>query len=67
MINIVLNYIFIKKYGVIGAAISTSITHFITLFVLDFFIKEYREQAGIQLRSLNPLYLKTIWKEYKNK
>lgn len=67
IINIILNYIFIKKYGVIGAAISTSITHFITLFVLDFFIKEYREQAGIQLRSLNPLYLKTIWKEYKNK
>ena len=67
IINVILNYIFIKKYGVIGAALSTSITHFITLFVLDFFIKEYREQAWIQLKSLNPIYLKTILKEYKNK
>ena len=67
IINVILNYIFIKKYGVIGAALSTSITHFITLFVLDFFIKEYREQAWIQLKSLNPIYLKIILKEYKNK
>ena len=67
IINVILNYIFIKKYRVIGAALSTSITHFITLFVLDFFIKEYREQAWIQLKSLNPIYLKTILKEYKNK
>ena len=60
MINIVLNYIFIKTYGVIGAALSTAIAHFLTLFVMDFFIKEYREQAWIQLKSLNPFYFKSV-------
>ncbi|WP_336182154.1 flippase [Fusobacterium polymorphum] len=57
-INIILNYIFIKKYGIVGAAIATSVTNFLTLFVMDFFIKEYREQAWIQLKSFNPLNLK---------
>lgn len=57
-INIILNYIFIKKYGIVGAAIATSTTNFFTLFIMDFFIKEYREQAWIQFKSLNPLNLK---------
>lgn len=61
-INVTLNYIFIKKYGIVGAAISTSLTNFLTLFVMDFFIKEYREQAWIQLKSLNPIYLKYVLK-----
>ena len=65
IINIILNYIFINKYGVIGAALSTSITHFLTLFVLDFFIKEYREQAWIQLKSLNPFYFKYALRNIK--
>ena len=60
VVNIILNYIFIKTYGVIGAALSTSIAHFLTLFVMDFFIKEYREQAWIQLKSLNPCYFKCV-------
>ena len=66
IINIILNYIFINIYGVTGAALSTSITHFITLFFLDFFIKEYREQAWIQLKSLNPFYLKYVLKNIKS-
>lgn len=57
VINVILNYIFIKKYGIIGAAIATSVTNFLTLFIMDFFIKEYREQAWIQLKSFNPMYL----------
>ena len=65
IINIILNYIFINKYVVIGAALSTSITHFLTLFVLDFFIKEYREQAWIQLKSLNPFYFKYALRNIK--
>ena len=60
VVNIILNYIFIKTHGVIGAALSTAIAHFLTLFVMDFFIKEYREQAWIQLKSLNPFYFKSV-------
>lgn len=55
-INAILNYLFIKKYGILGAAIATSITQIFTLLIIDFFIKEYREQAFIQLKSFNPFY-----------
>ncbi|WP_294725987.1 flippase [uncultured Fusobacterium sp.] len=57
ILNIILNSIFIKKYGINGAAIATLITQFTALFVIDFFIKEYREQAFVQLKSLNTIYL----------
>lgn len=60
--NIILNCFLIKKYGVNGAAIATSITQCLVLFVFDFFIKEYKEQAIIQLKSFNPFYLKNILK-----
>lgn len=61
-INIILNYFLIKKYGINGAAIATSITQCLALFIFDFFIKEYREQAIIQLKSFNPFNLKNISK-----
>lgn len=57
ILNIILNSVLIKKYGVNGAAIATLITQFTALFVIDFFIKEYREQAFVQLKSLNTIYL----------
>lgn len=60
-INIILNHFLIKKYGINGAAIATSITQCLVLFVFDFFIKEYREQAVIQLKSFNPFYLKKLF------
>ena len=67
IINMVLNYYFIKKFGIIGAALATSITSFITLFLLDFFIKEYHRQAIIQLKSLNMFNLKDIRNVFKMK
>ena len=65
IINAILNYYLIRIYGVVGAAIATSITAFLTLFVFDFFIPEYREYAIIQLKSLNPFYLKNIFGHIK--
>lgn len=56
VINGILNYFLIKKYGILGAAWATSITQVFTLLIIDFFIKEYREQAWIQLKAFNPLY-----------
>lgn len=50
-INIVLNTCLIPKYGIYGAAMATSFTSFVTLFVIDFFIPSYREHAWIQLRA----------------
>ena len=62
ILNIILNGILIPKYGINGAAIATLITQFMALFVIDFFIKEYKEHALIQLKSLNTFYLIKIIK-----
>ena len=67
MINMILNYYFIKKYGIVGAALATAITNFITLFLLDFFIKEYYRHALIQLKSLNVFNLKDVKNIFKMK
>lgn len=67
LINVILNYFLINNYGIKGAAIATSFTQFLTLFMFDFFIKEYREQAFIQLKSFNIFYLiKSLKKEYQS-
>lgn len=72
IINVMLNLIFIPKYGISGAAIATSLTHFITAFCMDFFIREYKEHFFIQLKSFNIFYFFVIYKsrrknEAKNK
>lgn len=68
VINIVLNAILIPRYGIDGAAIATLITQFTALFLIDFFIEEYREQAWIQLKSFNSFYLlKELKKKYRVK
>lgn len=58
VLNIILNLTLIPKYGIYGAAIATSITQVFTIFIVDYFIKEYREQFFIQLKSFNPLNMK---------
>ncbi|BBA52813.1 putative polysaccharide biosynthesis protein [Fusobacterium varium] len=65
LLNGILNYILIKKQGIIGAAIATTITQIFTVFIMDFFIKEYKEQAKIQLKSFNPFYLVNLIKVFK--
>lgn len=55
LMNTFLNYILIPRYGIKGAAIATSITHLITAFLMDYFIKDYKEQFFIQLKSFNML------------
>lgn len=67
ILNIILNILLIPKYGINGAAIATLITQFIALFLIDFFIKEYQEQAIIQLKSLNLIYLIKEIKKYLKK
>lgn len=55
--NIGANYILIKIYGSIGAAIATSLTLFFTRFIFDSFLKETREVFKIQLYGFNSLNL----------
>lgn len=58
ILNVALNLILIPKYGIYGSAIATSVTQVFTIFIIDYFIKEYREQFFIQLKSFNPLNMK---------
>lgn len=58
VLNVILNLILIPKFGIKGAAISTSVTQVFTIFIVDFFIEDYREQFYIQLKSFNPLNIK---------
>lgn len=55
ILNVILNLYFIPKFGIVGAAISTSITQIFTILLLDIFISEYRENFYLQLKSFNPI------------
>jgi len=52
IINILLNYIFINEFGVIGAAYATVITQILSLLILNRFFKETRKIYIIQLKAL---------------
>lgn len=56
-----------QKYYKFYKLTNTIITQFIALFLIDFFIKEYQEQAIIQLKSLNLIYLIKEIKKYLKK
>ena len=43
LINIILNYVLIPKFGIIGATIATTSTHFLSLLVLIYFLCKVRK------------------------
>ena len=51
-VNIVLNYILIKNYGIIGAAIAAVLTQFLTNFIFLFVMKDTRENAKLILDAI---------------
>jgi len=60
MINVILNYLFIHKYGIIGAAFSTLITMIFSSLLWQLYFKEVRFTFYIVLKSLLLLNLKKI-------
>ena len=52
IINILLNYIFINEFGVLGAAYATVLTEILSLLILNRFFKETRKIYIIQLKAL---------------
>ena len=54
-INIFLNYFLIPNFGIIGAAIATTTTHFLSLFFSNLFFKNSKKIFWIQLKGINPL------------
>lgn len=52
VVNVVLNIIFIKLYGIIGAAIALLLTQFLTNIVFVYLIKEIRHNAELVLNAI---------------
>lgn len=52
IVNALLNYILIIKFGIVGAAYSTIITYFLIIFVFDYLNKETRSLLKIKFKSL---------------
>lgn len=52
LINILLNYVLIKNYGIIGAASAAVLTQFLTNFVFLFVMKDTRENAKLILDAI---------------
>ena len=60
ILNIILNYIFIKNYGVLGAAYATVTARLVSFFIIGIFIKEMRFSLELLYYSLAlPYYLVT--------
>lgn len=57
-INIVLNYVFIPQFGVVGAAYATVLAQVSVGLLYDVFQKETRPMFNMKLKSFNPLQLK---------
>lgn len=49
VINILLNYLLIGRYGIVGAAIANTLTQFLTNFVFIYLMKQTRENAKLIL------------------
>lgn len=63
ILNIVLNYFFIKFLGIKGAAISTVITQFLTGNILYYIFKSGKIITIVQIKSLN---FKKLWRKNEN-
>lgn len=57
IMNIILNYILIKLYGMRGAAVATVFSQFVSLFLSNAFYKEARFVFKNQIKAFNPAYI----------
>jgi O-antigen/teichoic acid export membrane protein len=62
ILNVILNYILIPKYGINGAAIATLIGQFIANYMYDFFDKDLHQQLKMKTKCFFPIH---ILKGYK--
>lgn len=62
--NVILNFLFIDKFGVAGAAYASLCTQFITNFILSFLLKPIRNNFFVMIKSLNFI---SFFKNIKNR
>ena len=55
--NVILNYFLIPIFGLIGAAIATVISFYISVFLSDLFFKSLYKILALKLKAIFPIYL----------
>ena len=53
ILNIALNFVFIPMLGAIGAAIATLITQIFSNFIINYFVKKFKETNTLLIKGLN--------------
>ena len=61
--NIILNYYFIKHYGIIGAAYASLISYGIANYFSYFFFNDTKHISKMYIKSLNPLLISSLIKK----
>ena len=67
LLNIVLNYVLIRRIGAKGAAVATVVTQIFINYIVMFLIKPLKENGMAITRALNPLSAIRFAKGYLNK
>lgn len=64
LLNVVLNLVFIKIWGIVGASVASLITQVFTNVIMNMIIPSLRRVNVLYLKSLNPKYLVEMVKEF---
>ena len=54
-LNVLLNYVLIPYYGIMGASFASLVTQIFTNVIIGFIIRPIRENNRIMIQSLNPM------------
>lgn len=57
LLNVILNYIFIPKYGIKGAALATLLGQFFANYIYDFFDQDLHNQSIMKTKCFLPIHI----------
>lgn len=63
LLNVILNYILIPIWGIMGASFASLMTQIFTNVIMGFIIRSIRQNNFLMLRGLNPKYLMELIKK----
>lgn len=67
IVNLILNYLLIKRFTIIGVAVATLIAQIVVSIVVPLMFKETKISTIHILEAMNPLYIINKYKNIKNK
>ena len=65
--NVILNFILIPEFGIVGAASASLVTQFFTNYVMGWIMKDIRPNNRLLMESLNPKVLMNIVRKVLNR